>query len=949
MGFLDYLSQQAIGIRAALGSRPHLVRFGGIPDGRRVEDAAMTAASPNVSSATGGFATKHVGRMAVVAGAGASGTLLITTIASVSSSNAAVLSNSASTSVSGAIMAWGTDNSDAFDAALASCEAGGNSLYIDGGLYMCSRTVSFQGNFRAYGPCPRIDKPHTQQTSGRYACIMSTANPAVEINPYAGVKVEDVHVNCLGTNQEIELWDYAHYPGQIGVWAGNTTKPLAVAPPDNYGYAGSGGFFCNGLNVSGATGWGVYLYKCWGQSEFKNLQIYNCGTVPSGGDSNHYGGLNLASECADLFFSKVHIIGVAAGYSGPLNMGTGIKIGGKTGELSALSRFYIGSTHTKLDAVTIEGKGVVMVHDYCSFASKWTNCHFGGAQWQRIEIGESSTVSFLNNESTWVGCSSFQLQHLYIRSQRVQILGWQAEGTTKLRVHYNYPGLTCTGTNLELYPEQDDGSTPTPSNFPNRIFASWPIAISDQPAFPYSLIPDYSGGGWTIGALPTVMVNANKIRVAQNQIVQYTRSGLTPNAVHTMAFRHEVAFDSDLFDNAISIVDPVTSATPFITRIGPSGLAVAGTVTWVMFQFIAPASGQITITINNTNFNQCEFSTIGLFQGALNEVYVAGYLIFADVANATSTGAITGVNVQGWSHQQIWGDVMARKADSTGAFLLSRLPATQVGAGFNARYDGTNWRFGADGTNNGGGAILCSIANTGMQFYVLPTSGSNPATISAFAMGAALKMLMQASNTAFTGTPSTATSISQQKTGAISAGNISYRFEHQADNQGWVLYTFDGNPANNREVIRVDYLANTMYFNGIEITKAMLYPSGITSGMFPRFTGPNSLVASKVDMADATNVKFTGVVSGRPVKGNGTGELISGKVVLSASNEVDVSGLVDLDVLIRNGGAVGSIDTNTISSRLLSNGAFIAGIKTALSHDHNYTAAPPSTTGGANW
>jgi hypothetical protein len=84
------------------------INLEGSIDGRQVADAAMTASSATLSSASGAFTVADVGKVVYVNNAGTSGATLITTIASVTNATTAVLSAAASRTVSGAGAMWGT-------------------------------------------------------------------------------------------------------------------------------------------------------------------------------------------------------------------------------------------------------------------------------------------------------------------------------------------------------------------------------------------------------------------------------------------------------------------------------------------------------------------------------------------------------------------------------------------------------------------------------------------------------------------------------------------------------------------------------------------------------------------------------------------------------------------------------------------------------------------------
>jgi hypothetical protein len=915
---VPYAGQVSLPIDQRFGARPHALLYGAVPDGRVVYDGAITSGTATFTSATADFEAKHVGRMIYVLGAGASGAILITTISAYTNATTVTLATSASTTVSGKEAGFGTDNATAFANARTAQDALGNAMFLDGGCYLTSQPLELAA-VRWYGPCPHIDIPASVDLTGRHACIVSTANPAVKIAPYPGTALENVHIHCPGTTQTIDLWEQENYPYQVGLHLGNTGAPLTITgDAENYGVGGNGAVFVNGVAVSGASGWAVYAYKLWGQSLLKAVQIFNCGTVPSGGDPTMHGGIYEASECADISYDLVHIIGIAAGYSGPKQMGCGIKRGGNGTTLDALDRFKIGPTHSKFSRVMVEGKGKYSLWESTAFASTYSQCFFGGA-WEQIRIGEAPLISWLNHETVFHGCGSFALPDMYIRSKKVQICGWMAEGTTLLKVHYNYPGLTITGRNISLRPEKDDGAL---SGYPNRAWESLPIAKTDTAAAPYSLVPDFSSAAWTFTITPPAssILNHNLMRLAQGGYARCALTGLTAGAVYTCAFRHRVAFDAAL-DGSTFRVFETAGADIIALQVGSSDTATAGTVTWVLFQFVAPTSGNVTFECKNTDFNQTEWIPPFIGFGALTEVCTGGYLIQADFA----AGTVTGSMVRHTAPAQVWGDILARKSDTMGAALLGRAPAQRLGVGMNARYDGTNWRREGDGSYNGGGLVLCRTNDGAIQFAPLPSTGTDPDTVTASAAEAAVRLVAKDGGAEVLGAAAAVESaLSIKKVGASAPANVEYRLAHMANGKDFILYAFDGTTAWN--VVEAYHTAGQVLVNGVDV--ANLFPSG-TAGRFLRSNGGTSKAWEKVDVGDAANVKFTGATSGRPVKAAAGGELVTGIIDLTDAAQISLGGLAGGWFLIVDGTRVNALSPAGAAAAILS-AAGVIGIISGL-------------------
>ncbi len=132
-----------------------LTSFGAVSDAREIRDAAMTASTDVLTSASAPFASGDVGKSIVVAGAGASGAKLRTTIASFVSSTEVTLSSAAAGTVTAAGTVFGTDCSAAFQAALdAIRDALGGTLLVDGRFFLTSpvSTAAIGGDRASSGP-----------------------------------------------------------------------------------------------------------------------------------------------------------------------------------------------------------------------------------------------------------------------------------------------------------------------------------------------------------------------------------------------------------------------------------------------------------------------------------------------------------------------------------------------------------------------------------------------------------------------------------------------------------------------------------------------------------------------------------------------------------------------------------------------------------------------------
>ena len=102
-------------------------------DFKTVTDAAITTGTNILTSATAAFVATDVGKSINVAGAGASGAYLSTTIAGFTNATTVTTTANASTTVSGATMGFGTNNRSLFVSAVAL--NGGTTYYLQTGNY----------------------------------------------------------------------------------------------------------------------------------------------------------------------------------------------------------------------------------------------------------------------------------------------------------------------------------------------------------------------------------------------------------------------------------------------------------------------------------------------------------------------------------------------------------------------------------------------------------------------------------------------------------------------------------------------------------------------------------------------------------------------------------------------------------------------------------------------
>jgi hypothetical protein len=138
------------------GGATHNVKssaYGAKGDTRIVANASITSGSTSLSvSGSSPFSAGDVGKRIRVAGAGAGGGVLSTTIQSYTSSTQVMLAAVASTTVSGAWIAFGTNDATAINSAItAAANAGGGIVYFPPGTYMLGSTITLKKYVRLIG------------------------------------------------------------------------------------------------------------------------------------------------------------------------------------------------------------------------------------------------------------------------------------------------------------------------------------------------------------------------------------------------------------------------------------------------------------------------------------------------------------------------------------------------------------------------------------------------------------------------------------------------------------------------------------------------------------------------------------------------------------------------------------------------------------------------------
>lgn len=116
-------------------------------DGNIVRDGAIANGTPTLTSASALFASGDVGKTIIVSAAGVAGASLVTTIAAYVSATEVTLTDNASSDSAAALVAWGTDDTDAFNNWFATVPAttdpnASPALLIPSGTYLITDTLA---------------------------------------------------------------------------------------------------------------------------------------------------------------------------------------------------------------------------------------------------------------------------------------------------------------------------------------------------------------------------------------------------------------------------------------------------------------------------------------------------------------------------------------------------------------------------------------------------------------------------------------------------------------------------------------------------------------------------------------------------------------------------------------------------------------------------------------
>jgi len=265
-------------------SELNILYFGAVLDGIIVTDAAITASDNTLTSASNLFTSDAIGKNVLVAGAGAAGTMLVTTIANYTSSGSVEVTTAASTTVSGEKAVWGTNDAVAIQAAidLASTKERGDILFPPGiclndGVEVLNDNINLIG----FGiGATKVVYTNVTGTVATFSFGQSKTGTGTLI-PVSNCSIRKMEIDCLATDIN----------GVVGAGIRTTV-------------------------FDGFTAEEIYTYDCWGNYGFgivgtgltprNALKIKDCIAVRCGAD-----GLDIKAGLhrveIDGFYTKDHV------------------------------------------------------------------------------------------------------------------------------------------------------------------------------------------------------------------------------------------------------------------------------------------------------------------------------------------------------------------------------------------------------------------------------------------------------------------------------------------------------------------------------------------------------------------------------------------------------------------------------------------------------------------
>lgn len=346
-----------------------------VGDGVRNTDGAISASSNSFTSASASFTADDVGKSIVINGAGASGVSLSTTIAAYVSATNVTLTATASTTVSGAIYCYGTDNTTAINTLITSVNAAhGGTIMFSPGLYCVTGTIdmSTTNNITLSGPSRVRNIAYGGLPSG-IVSLATDGNPVIKMGSTFG-----------GTIQN--LWCTYISPQKTGnyIYIANT-----VVYDAGYNKVTGCEFYTNTLSINSITFW------------IKFDKVITCYVTDNTfiGGTNHIGFANSSGSYANqiLIDSNIFAQQVSTALNGG---GQSITVSNNTFEQRSDGQGIVYSTSSTFDVNGFVWTGN-WFGDATAAGGPWLNIYGNGFVFSgNFMVGNASAIGlFLNNVS----------------------------------------------------------------------------------------------------------------------------------------------------------------------------------------------------------------------------------------------------------------------------------------------------------------------------------------------------------------------------------------------------------------------------------------------------------------------------------------------------------------------------------------------------------------------
>lgn len=255
-------------------------RYRAAGDGKEVTDGAIASGSTVLTSAAAKFTSSDVGRTIwIVKSTGVNSTLLATTIASYDSPSQVTLANAMPATISSALVLWGTDDTDAIQAALNDAAAVHGTVCIPPGVYLLTRSLTLHSDVAlegAHGAFPYSDP--TMPTLLKAVCTFADDTSVIDAR-----ERERTTIRWLGIDM-VSAQDAGNNIAGIEYGVRSVSELYSQHEVEHcsitngfYGIRGrnSGLLKVRDNNISGHRYAGVYLDQC-GDCDFDGNYINTC-------------------------------------------------------------------------------------------------------------------------------------------------------------------------------------------------------------------------------------------------------------------------------------------------------------------------------------------------------------------------------------------------------------------------------------------------------------------------------------------------------------------------------------------------------------------------------------------------------------------------------------------------------------------------------------------------